>query len=111
MSRLRAFLTGTFWTPCPVCDRPFGGYQWRDYDGHICAIPNLGPARGSYRAICPACTRTGIGCAVYPSLIVPAGHGPHCLGRPLTQEESLRIHLRHPPPLPETPSNTNPSPH
>jgi hypothetical protein len=26
-ARLRAFLGGYFWMPCPVCDRMFGGHE------------------------------------------------------------------------------------
>lgn len=55
---LRAF----FWIPCPLCGRKFGGHEWRDRDGYPSLIPKPEPAEGgSYTAICPACTRAGLG--------------------------------------------------
>jgi len=57
---LRAFLTGHFWAPCPLCGRMFGGHEWRDISGNYSAIPKPGDP-GTGEGICPACTRAGHG--------------------------------------------------
>lgn len=86
MSRLRAYLTSTFWLSCPVCHYMHGGYQWRDRNGHLPAIPIVGRTNGV--AICPTCTKQGVGCyanarnrlaADGTPLDVYIGHGEHCL--------------------------------
>ena len=30
---VRAFLSGYFWLPCPICGKNFGGHEWRVGDG------------------------------------------------------------------------------
>jgi len=48
-----AFLLGYFWGACEICPRNFGGHEWRDINGHVSCKND--------RAICPACTRAGLG--------------------------------------------------
>lgn len=52
---------GYFWSPCPLCDQPFGGHEWRHVGGRPHSVPDpmLGP--GSHTGICPRCTRRGRG--------------------------------------------------
>jgi hypothetical protein len=52
-----------FWQPCPLCNQPFGGHEWRDIGGKSSQIPDptqqptseLGPFFSI--GICPACTK------------------------------------------------------
>lgn len=53
VNRLRAFITGYFWLPCPHCGKKFGGHEWRDIGGHYSSVGNTG--------ICPDCTKAGVG--------------------------------------------------
>lgn len=32
LARIRARMGNYFWLPCPVCQRPFGGQEWKDGD-------------------------------------------------------------------------------
>lgn len=59
LNRLVARLTGFFWLPCPLCKRPFGGHEWRMYDGKLSSIPTGTPH--TYEGICPVCTKAGLG--------------------------------------------------
>lgn len=45
--QLYAFIFRYFWFPCPVCDRYFGGHEWRTMD--------VLTVNGEELAICPAC--------------------------------------------------------
>jgi ribosome modulation factor len=64
LHRFWAGLTGRFWLACPVCERYFGGHEWRtkaeDRGGHITTVWDT--ERQIPRAICPDCTRKGEGC-------------------------------------------------
>jgi hypothetical protein len=68
-----AELRGKFWTPCPQCGEYFGGHEWttrrEDKGGHIATL--WAPPDEPRRAICPACTRAGVGCLSH------ARHGGH----------------------------------
>ena len=64
--RLYATVFGYFWVPCRTCGAYFGGHEWRDRDGHIAELPTDSTGHSGV-AICPACTRLGVGCrARYP---------------------------------------------
>jgi len=58
-----ARLHGYFWLPCPLCDRSFGGHEWRSINGKESSIPDPfeGPGSGMSIGICPSCTREGRG--------------------------------------------------
>jgi hypothetical protein len=71
--QLYAWLAGWFWTPCPLCGAKFGGHEWRDIDGKPSVIP-VPDKPGTGTAICPACTRAGLG--RHPVLGV-SGHQIH----------------------------------
>lgn len=65
-----AWAGGYFWRACPVCSEEFGGQEWRDRDGHVSTIPKdagltllTGVLTGI--AICPTCTRQGVGDATW----------------------------------------------
>ncbi len=47
--QVRAFLTGYFWLPCPLCGKCFAGYEWTAPDQFILTPTGVGTA------ICPAC--------------------------------------------------------
>ena len=67
LARLHAALSGQFWLPCHGCGRMYGGHEWSIIDGHFKVIP-VGDQRASVRrakGICPACTRSGVGCRAY----------------------------------------------
>lgn len=51
--RLRAWLGGYFWLPCPLCGRKFGGHEWGD--GPYTSIANPARGLGAGTAVCPAC--------------------------------------------------------
>lgn len=51
---LYADLAGFFWLSCPLCGTMFGGHEWRDIDGKSSSV-------GEGYAICPGCTRKGLG--------------------------------------------------
>lgn len=56
-----------FWLPCPLCDVPFGGHEWRNVGGKPSSVPDPfhpptspdGPFMSV--GICPPCTRAGRG--------------------------------------------------
>jgi hypothetical protein len=53
-----------FWLPCPLCDRPFGGHEWRHVNGLPSSVPDPTGEQSGYLAyvgICPECTRAGKG--------------------------------------------------
>jgi hypothetical protein len=58
-----------FWLPCHLCGRHFGGHEWRDIDGRSSSVDVVGlkGVDGIYHtvirptAICPSCTREGLG--------------------------------------------------
>jgi hypothetical protein len=52
---------GFFWLPCPLCDQPFGGHEWRPINGLKASIPDPTGAPSSAIGICPRCTRDGRG--------------------------------------------------
>lgn len=58
--RCYAFLAGCFWSSCPLCDRYFGGHEWRDIEDKSSWIPAKGQP-GYGMGICPGCTRAGRG--------------------------------------------------
>jgi hypothetical protein len=55
------------WLPCPLCDQPFGGHEWRDIDGKPSVVPDPtnpppdGRRPFAWKGICPKCTRAGGG--------------------------------------------------
>lgn len=51
---------GFFWLPCPLCERMFGGHEWRDVGGRPSSVPDPA-APGESWGICPVCTRAGRG--------------------------------------------------
>lgn len=54
LSKVRAYLGGFFWLPCPLCGRNFGGQDLRKgRSGFI----EVSPVRG--KGICPTCTKEG----------------------------------------------------
>ena len=62
LHKLYALVTGYFWIPCPHCGEMFGGHEWRLYDNRRDTIPaSPGGNSLSGTAICPACTRAGVG--------------------------------------------------
>ena len=71
LHRAYARLFGYFWLECHLCDRWHGGHQWRDRDGKPSSVDYVGLVRDeetdmyhqvvSRRAICPSCTRAGLG--------------------------------------------------
>lgn len=64
--RLYARCAGYFWLPCPSCGEYFGGHE-RARSGHLDSVPHMyvsnRPAGGV--AICPRCTRQGVGCRAH----------------------------------------------
>lgn len=60
LHHLYAWAGRFFWLPCPLCERPFGGHEWRDIDGKPSQIPS-GDEDGLGQGICPRCTRAGRG--------------------------------------------------
>jgi hypothetical protein len=50
--RIYAAMTGFFWIPCPLCDRPFGGHE----SGGSIPDPTRSPGGGV--VICSSCTRS-----------------------------------------------------
>lgn len=64
LHRAWASLFGYFWLPCSHCGEPFGGHQWRNRGGHFSDIPREWTGMGG-KAICPACTRRGVGCRAW----------------------------------------------
>jgi hypothetical protein len=83
-ARAWASLAGYFWTPCRICGREFGGFEWDDYGGHDGNIPKTWPLYNSSGfGICPTCTRQGVGCFAHAACVgvtrVHVGHGLHCL--------------------------------
>ena len=72
LHRLYASLLGYFWRPCPRCGREFGGHQWRERGGHLADIPvDDHVMRGT--AICPRCTRAGVGCRAWAGRLAHPG--------------------------------------
>jgi hypothetical protein len=61
LNRLYARLFGYFWLPCPLCGQMSGGHEWRDLGGKPSAIPDPEGGHGSFKGICPDCTRAGLG--------------------------------------------------
>ena len=43
-----AWLSGYFWIPCPICHRPFAGFEWRDGD-------TLWTSDNTGECVCPRC--------------------------------------------------------
>lgn len=62
-----AEIRGKFWAACPSCGEFFGGHEWlthsEDRGGHIATL--WAPPDQPRPAICPACTRRGVGCLSY----------------------------------------------
>lgn len=62
LHQFRAWLTGRFWTDCPLCGRMFGGHEWREGpNGESSHIPHPDGTPGKGTAICPVCTAEGRG--------------------------------------------------
>lgn len=62
MHCLYAWIARYFWGPCPLCNRPFGGHEWKDRNGLSSTITTEVRKKGrTGKAICPACTRAGLG--------------------------------------------------
>lgn len=63
MHRIYARMFGYFWSPCPICRRPFGGHEWRNHDGMPSSVYRFDVERDAYiyTGICPDCTRAGKG--------------------------------------------------
>ena len=60
---------GYFWLPCPLCDKPSGGHEWRKVAGRPDSIPDpLDPRRQLWVGICPRCTRAGRGISSTPRI-------------------------------------------
>lgn len=57
-----AHRAGFFWQPCPLCDRPFAGHEWRDIGGKPSSVPDP-TSPPMHVGICPPCTRAGRGVA------------------------------------------------
>lgn len=53
LAHLVAWFLDFSWLPCPVCARPFAGFEWHDWFGHSSVVGDQG--------ICPVCTRRGVG--------------------------------------------------
>jgi hypothetical protein len=56
-----AAVFGFFWLPCPLCDKPYGGHEWRNVANRCCSVPDPLGGPGRTIGICPACTRAGKG--------------------------------------------------
>lgn len=68
--RIRVFFGGWFWGPCAHCGFMFGGHEWGrviDTSPHESSIPD-GFTASSGIAICPRCTRSGVGCQAWAAL-------------------------------------------
>lgn len=63
LHQMYAWALGYFWKPCPLCQQPFGGHEWRGRDGKPSGIPKPGAEYGTFIGICPACTLAGRGVA------------------------------------------------
>lgn len=61
LNKVYAAVAGYFWLPCPLCEKEFGGHEWRDIDGKASSIPAA--AGGNRVGICPDCTKAGKGAA------------------------------------------------
>ena len=48
LNRIRAFLGGYFWLPCPLCDEMFGGHEWQT-GNDLYTSPVIGVG------VCPDC--------------------------------------------------------
>lgn len=82
LHRFWAELTGRFWIACPSCGTEFGGHEWRtnaeDHGGHITTIMG---ADGAAQAICPTCTRQGVGCVSHHAHGRSHAQCPFLMGR------------------------------
>ena len=75
-----ARLTHTFWLPCPSCGNHFGGFEWRNINGHQSTIPDKSESNTG-RGICPDCTARGVGCKAHAArldLLAHPGHLSEC---------------------------------
>jgi hypothetical protein len=55
---LYAVTHGYFWLPCPICNKPFGGHEWKESNGsRFGAVKEPGDHPGVCTGICPECTR------------------------------------------------------
>lgn len=63
LARWSARAGGYFWLPCPLCNRYFGGQEWRSINGHMMDIPTGQGWSGT--AICPNCVAAGRGCQAW----------------------------------------------
>lgn len=84
MHQVYAVMSGRAWTPCPACDRPFGAHEWlatkeAQHGGHIATVWD--PEKHLGEAICPDCTRAGVGCLSHFEVGRVHAGCPYVLGR------------------------------
>jgi predicted RNA-binding Zn-ribbon protein involved in translation (DUF1610 family) len=60
-NRLRAWLGGYFWLPCPICGQHFGGHEAVGADLRVVPLTSPIPQTVSYKFVCPGCTALGRG--------------------------------------------------
>ena len=59
--RVEAWLTGTFWIPCPICGDPFSGVEWeRAGFPTIKYEEDVGLMFGSAKGVCTRCADRGL---------------------------------------------------
>jgi len=69
LNKIKAYLGGYFWLPCPLCGQYFGGHEWKDIDGKCSSIPSDRP--GISEGVCPDCTKAGCGVVNNPLELTP----------------------------------------
>lgn len=47
-NRMFAFFNGYFWLSCPLCDKKFGGHEWK-------SGANIAISYGTGEGVCPDC--------------------------------------------------------
>ena len=92
VARLRAQSGGYFWLPCPLCDREFGGHEWRSVGGHVEFIPNNPGVDLTGTGICPDCTAAGAGCRAWVA-VTPRRLNTACGPCVLPPEQRLAVRV------------------